>query len=490
MGVIEGAASGAAMGSVVPGIGTVAGGLVGGVMGLFGGDDEEEADVLAPPPPNGPQFGGQYWGGRSYDMNNGVAVPGTSGADIDVNRYRGIGEAAANRGAYQLDYGNANASMGQANAARAEQVQAANMARSAAMGNAPSRAELLGRNMIDQSLQAQLAGAAGARGGSLGQAAAMRNAQMGAAAFQQQGGQQLAALRADEMDRARAQYAGQLGAIRGQDFAGAQNYAAMAQQQGQMELQQRQMNDNRSMGMERLGFDTRNAAMTGDQGYAKIQAERQRMRDDASAKEREQDMDLAAAGIGAAASLGGAAIKGGAAEGGPVEGGSAYVVGERGPELIVPANDGFVIPSQGEVSDQDESMLMSTERRPRLSSSGPMTEKKASLAQAAAQKAKAPAAVRPLSPAELRAAADRLEQQMGATHQAMMAQGPAVRPSMGEVAASEIGKLRMAHAQGAISDQELALLMSHGNASRSAILMGGREDPYASLMGGREDPYR
>jgi phage-related minor tail protein len=37
----------------------------------------------------------------------------------------------------------------------------------------------------------------------------------------------------------------------------------------------------------------------------------------------------------------------GKASGGPVSGGSAYTVGERGPETFVPAGNGYIIPSGG-----------------------------------------------------------------------------------------------------------------------------------------------
>jgi len=484
MGVFDGAAKGAAVGSVVPGVGTVAGGVIGGIAGLFGGDDDPNADVIAPVK-QGQVTGQGYWGGIDATYKDGVRQAGTSGAEMDAARYRGMGDAAMGRGGPQVDYGRANRSLGYAAAMRGQQQQAARLAQQAALGNAPSKAEILGRNMIDQSLQSQLAGAASARGGSLGQAAAMRQAQLGAAGFQQQGMNQLAGMRADEMANARAQWAGQLSGIRGQDFNAAQTAAQMAQQQAQFEMQQRQLNDARAANMERLGFDTMKTGAELEQSGTRIGIENQKMRNDVAADERQQDMALAAAGINAAATLGGAAIKGPSkADGGPVEGGEPYMVGERGPELIVPAKDGVVVPNhqlsdviplyeppgkqlhqgadgraffRGEPSEDDG--------RPRLAS-GPITEKRASLAKAAAMRAKAPAASRPLTPDELRAAADKLEREMKGTHQARMAAGPAVSPTLGQAAAdraaSDIAGLRAAYAAGEISDSEYNAMLQLG----------------------------
>jgi hypothetical protein len=354
MGVADGAAKGAAMGSVVPGIGTVAGGVVGGIAGIFDDDEEEAAggpDVLAPAPLDGQQYGDQYWGGQGYAYDQGKLIPGTSGADQDVNRARAMGDAAMGRQAPSLQYGAAYGSLhsghntlGQgANAlnqvqydrdnaeqARRAQVGGLQLQHSAALGQQPSRAEILGRGLIGQSLRSQMAGASAARGGPLAQMAARRQVQQGAAGFQQQGTNQLSALRADEMERARAGLVNSANSLRGSDYQGAANavqwgqgyqglanqygtnaqtFAQMEQERGRQDLAQRQMNDARSNNMERLAFDTRSTAFTGNQADARLRMEQQAQRDKQAAEQRGQDMQLAGAVTGAVGAAAGAAMK-------------------------------------------------------------------------------------------------------------------------------------------------------------------------------------
>lgn len=204
------------------------------------------------------------WGGfagraPTKDTPGGLA----NGATQDVNRYRTMGGLAGQREAYQLDYGQANADRAQAQGARNDQSTAMNLTRQAAMGNAPSRAELMGRQMISNSLDAQMAAAASARGGALAQAGAMTAARQNAAQAQQQGMNDLAALRADEMARAREAYAGQAGAMRGQDYQAAAQAAQMAQSQGQIEMGQRDLNQRAQMGYEQMGLDVNHAQQQG-----------------------------------------------------------------------------------------------------------------------------------------------------------------------------------------------------------------------------------
>lgn len=205
------------------------------------------------------------WGGFAGRAQNPDGSPGglANGATQDVNRYRGMGNQAAQREAHQIDYGQANADRSQAQGARNEQSAALNMTRQAAMGNAPSRAELMGRQMIGNSLDAQMAAAASARGGALAQAGAMTAARQDAAQFQQRGMNDLAALRADEMARAREAYASQAGAMRGQDYQGAAQAAQMSQAQGQIEMGQRGLNQQAQMGYEQMGLDVNRAQQQG-----------------------------------------------------------------------------------------------------------------------------------------------------------------------------------------------------------------------------------
>jgi hypothetical protein len=252
-----------------------------------------------------------------------------SARELDVNRYREQGGVLSGRAPINLNYAGANQSLSNAGGAlenasgyigsgkaalssghqdranatqaRGLQSQGLDLQWGAATGAAPSRAEVLGRNMIDQSLQAQAAGAAGARGGPLAQIAAQRQVQQGAAGFQAQGMNQLSALRADEMERARAGYMQGASNMRGQDYQGVQSavgmsgaygnlgaqqagvagqytgigqtQAGMAQAQGQMGMQQRALNQAGQLDYERMAWDTNNAAM--NSGLARSGLEQQ-----------------------------------------------------------------------------------------------------------------------------------------------------------------------------------------------------------------------
>lgn len=190
------------------------------------------------------------WGGfagRPGDANNPMQK---SAAQADVDRYRTQGALAQQRQAYQNDWT-------QASASRAQQGDALGLARAAAMGQAPSAAQSLAQNQLDNSINSQMAMAASARGGSLAQAAAQRSAMMQGAQMQQQGVNQIGALRAQEMAQARDAYAQQAGAMRAGDMS----------QQGmnmQSELAQRQMNDAAQMGYERMGYGVNEAQLQAD----------------------------------------------------------------------------------------------------------------------------------------------------------------------------------------------------------------------------------
>ncbi len=189
-----------------------------------------------------------------------------------ADNYAQKGNNYDQRGAYQLNYGQANRSFAAAghdrlNARddRTAQQDALALQQQAAQGNAPSQAELLGRGLINQGMESQLAGAASAKGGPLAQMAAQRQAQQGAAAYQQQGANSLAAMRAGEMNDARNAFGQQAGAMRGQDYQGAEQAASMAGQQAQMaqaqgglEMQQRQMNQQGQEYYDQLGYNVQN----------------------------------------------------------------------------------------------------------------------------------------------------------------------------------------------------------------------------------------
>jgi hypothetical protein len=264
-------------------------------------------------------YGQMTYGGKAAVQRTGpdgklLPIEESSGQQA-ADAYDKAGAAATTRPGVQLSYGTANQTLGgskamlggsvglvgqgtqatdratsnlnQAGEARDAQREALDLQRSAAVGAQPSAAEIQGQNMLNQGLQGQLAGAASARGGPLAQMTAQGQVQRGAAAFQQQGTNQLAAMRANEMAGARDAYQTGAGAIRGQDFTGAntaiaqgQGYgnlagqttaaanaatdigkteAGMATTQGQADIDQRHLNQNESQFQQGLGHDVREA---------------------------------------------------------------------------------------------------------------------------------------------------------------------------------------------------------------------------------------
>jgi|CXWL01.1.fsa_nt_gi hypothetical protein len=203
-------------------------------------------------------LGGQA---RRYD-ENGNPIAGS--ADNATSRAQSMGEAAAARDAYRADYGGYDAQAANAQASRAQGEGAMGLQAAAARGDAPSRAEILGRTIADQSLQAQMSGAASARGGSLAQAAAMRNAASGAAQYSQNANNQIAGMRAEEMAHARDAYAAQANAMRGQDQQGGRLALERSGQETQNEQFQRGLNQQGQQFGEQMGFDIQKQQQQGE----------------------------------------------------------------------------------------------------------------------------------------------------------------------------------------------------------------------------------
>lgn len=385
-----------------------------------------------------------------------------------ATRNQALGAAAAMRDAYQ-PYGGGSTQ---------DTNTSLTMLNRAAWGKQPSQAEIAGRQAIDQSLNAQMAAAASARGGSLGQAAAMRNAQVNAGAFQQNAINSLAANRAAEMAQARSDYAQAAAAQRGQDLQ-------LAGLQSQNEYAQRGLNQQAQMGYEQMSnqaqfqqaqTDLGVAGMNANnwqswQNQAQIQAgEDRRLEQQLEAQREMQQQQMMMSLIGGGASMGAALMTGGGsaalqagvgaagaaggggavpprADGGPVKGGKPYLVGERGPELVIPKGDGQVIPAEQTVEilplyePPGKMLQMSPSGHAYLEARAPVhpslvpeqtisaAPAKPSFGEAVAQRAKAPPlpAQRQMTPEEMMAYANRLQAQMQANHQASMAAGPAVK---------------------------------------------------------------
>lgn len=128
-----------------------------------------------------------------------------------------------------------------------EQRNATGLARDAALGNAPSAAQIQMKQGTEQAIAGQMAAAASATGGARAQAAAQHQAAAQGAALSQQNVANTAALRANEMAQARQAYIGAAGQQRQQ---GAQETQFMTD----AELRQRGMNYGRESAY--LGAET------------------------------------------------------------------------------------------------------------------------------------------------------------------------------------------------------------------------------------------
>lgn len=240
-------------------------------------------------------------GSYSYNSN-------ASGQQDAVNRYRGMGEAAANREAYHANYASANQSEKLAQRSRGMETGALSLQRGAALGQAPSETTGVGNMMSSQSLQSALAASAGARAmgghGAPSMAAAAAQAQQEMSAQGAHNAAALAGMRGHELGEARGAYAQGAAGIRGQDLSGLQMREQRAILQADSEMSQRQMNQQAQMGYEGLGYDVNrnalNASMTNEEINSGIT--------DHALAMREQERQRADARMGAMFQAGGAGI--------------------------------------------------------------------------------------------------------------------------------------------------------------------------------------
>lgn len=174
---------------------------------------------------------------------------GTGFSDREADYYRDQAQYAQGRAAYQADYGRANAWEQNSQEARGQQLSAMRMAKEAAMGLAPSQAEILSRANMDRAASAQASLAAGARGPA-GLALAQQQAAAQTANAQAQINQQAYAGRAAEQEAARNSYAAQAAGIRGGDQSSQAQAANQAQYQANMKAQNRAQNDSTALAYE------------------------------------------------------------------------------------------------------------------------------------------------------------------------------------------------------------------------------------------------
>lgn len=218
---------------------------------------------------SGPSDGGnigQAWGGYSGTI---VKNPdgslrydqGLSGRQADVDRLRRLAGDSANQAAPTINYGNANGDAENGARDRLREDDAIALARTQANGGM-TPAQATAWQTLHQGEQAQVAGAMSRRGGPLAQAAALRAQSTGSAAYNQRGANQIAALRADEMEQGRNTLAGLAAQERSGDVAAQYNNANQVINQGNVENAQRDLNQTGQMGYEEMGSKVNQAAQS------------------------------------------------------------------------------------------------------------------------------------------------------------------------------------------------------------------------------------
>ncbi len=291
----------------------------------------------------------QQWGRSAYGGNTahydeaGHYVPGSAeGFAQDAGQHAANYD---NRAAPTLDYGAANSSLGQAgqnfnkaggsldltmgdranaDASRGQESHALDLQRGAAEGTAPSAAEQLQRNTLDQGFKQQLAAGASAQGGPLAQMAAQRAARAGGAAYNQQAAGSLGALRANEMATARDAYQRGAEGIRTGDIQSGnqainygQGYTNLGAQQGQIgqtqadmakaaatnEFNQRQLNDKGRQFYDDQAYNIRNSEANRGLEERKLQEARTSKQQDIHQQEVGRNTGVLGSIIGGASSF-------------------------------------------------------------------------------------------------------------------------------------------------------------------------------------------
>lgn len=323
-----------------------------------------------------------YTESGAYDPNrfNYGGTPG--GADADASRYRSWADQAQTRGGVQTDYSRANDwdayAAGQAvnaQGARGAQGDMAGLMAARARGEVPSIASMQARNdmgLLQQSAAnqsreaqaAQMAAAASARGGA-GMALAQQNAANNTANAQgainqglMQGmtgiSNQAQVNAANERLQAENSAFGAYTGMRGGDqsgqglgYQGMQNAAQMGQFNANLGMQQRGLNDAMTLGMTGNEMAVQNARLQAgmhQQGLVAASHDNaESLRMGAGQKNADRQMDFLKMGVGALQGGASMASMGTKAEGGPVRAGKPYLVGERGPEVIIPQRHGYVL---------------------------------------------------------------------------------------------------------------------------------------------------
>lgn len=287
---------------------------------------------------------------KHYDANRYEYGGRPGAADAYAQRYQGLAAGwqgkAAEYGAQQQGlFNQGQVGLQQQQQARLQQQQAADLMMRRATGQTPSIAQMQANRAMGQAVAAQASQAASARGPAA-LALAQQNAGNNMANVQQDIAGQSAVAAAQERLAAEQAAFGAYSGLRGADVGAAQAaFGAGAQsgglgiqagglgaQYGQMENQVRQAQTQANIDQQRI--------VSGSQQQGQS-IESQQDQANAARDERMLKMVMGA-GEGAAGAVGKIGAK---ASGGPIKSGNPYLVGEHGPELILPAQDGHVIPT-------------------------------------------------------------------------------------------------------------------------------------------------
>jgi hypothetical protein len=148
------------------------------------------------------QLGGRL-GASAAGLGGALGTSATNLGNALGNRAYGAAGAEGARAQYGAGiYG------GAAEGSRVAAADALGQLRSAALGQQPSAAEIQEKRGVSDAMHAQLAAAAGARGGAYAQAAAQQQAVSAGADIQSRGVADAASIRANEMAQARGAYSG------------------------------------------------------------------------------------------------------------------------------------------------------------------------------------------------------------------------------------------------------------------------------------------
>lgn len=204
----------------------------------FGGWVNDKGEPVPEGTPGAKRAGG-------YDPNAYAYSASGMGARERGVMYDDLAADAQKRAAAQADYARARGLLGQG---AGDQAEALGLQRSAALGAAPSVAQLqlqAGQDAAMRSQESMRASARGASGVALADYGAAANVAFG----QQQVNQQSGILRAQEMAQARDAMAQTASAARGQNIQSAGVEGGWTQFDTEQQMRQREMNDRRDAAM-------------------------------------------------------------------------------------------------------------------------------------------------------------------------------------------------------------------------------------------------